>query len=137
MKMMLKVPIIMGSTSDEKHADSLIKLVNDFNSLNTTNIVMEKRVCSAHKYASYLETMMDEYENDDRIEEQIPIDFCNLLEWMKNRSIKNLTFTGKNYFDGIVCKINYNDLLTIKKNYYYNWFNEEAFQFDYIGGADF
>ena len=65
MKMMMKVPIIMGSTSDEKHADSLIKLVNDFNSLNTTNIVMEKRVCSAHKYASYLETMMDEYENDD------------------------------------------------------------------------
>jgi len=76
-------------------------------------------------------------ENDDRIEEQIPIDFCNLLEWMKNKSIKNLTFTGKNYFDGIVCKINYNDLLTIKKNYYNNWFNEEAFQFDYIGGADF
>ena len=65
MKMTMKVLIIMGSTSDEKHADSLIKLVNDFNSLNTTNIVMEKRVCSAHKYASYLETMMDEYENDD------------------------------------------------------------------------
>ena len=56
---------------------------------------------------------------------------------MENKSIKNLTFTGKNYFDGIVCKINYNDLLTIKKNYNYNWFNEEAFQFDYIGGADF
>ena len=56
---------------------------------------------------------------------------------MKNKSIKNLTFTGKNYFDGIVCKINYNDLLTIKKNYNHNWFNEEAFQFDYIGGADF
>ena len=76
--------------------------------------------------------------NDNtRINDNIPIDFYNLLEWMKNRSIKNLTFTGKNYFDGIVCKINYNDLLTIKKNYNYNWFNEEAFQFDYIGGADF
>ena len=67
MKMMMKVPIIMGSTSDEKHADSLIKLVDDFNLKNFTNIVMEKRVCSAHKYASYLETMMSEYENNEEL----------------------------------------------------------------------
>ena len=33
MKMMMKVPIIMGSTSDEKHADSLIKLVKFSNIL--------------------------------------------------------------------------------------------------------
>ena len=67
MKMMMKVPIIMGSTSDEKYADSLIKLAEEFNMKNYTNIVMEKRVCSAHKYASYLETMMEEYENNEEL----------------------------------------------------------------------
>ncbi len=58
---MLRVPIIMGSASDEKHADQLQSLVDDFNLEHSTNIVLEKRVCSAHKYGSYLETIMSEY----------------------------------------------------------------------------
>ena len=37
--MMMKVPIIMGSTSDEKYADSLIKLADEFNMKNYTKAV--------------------------------------------------------------------------------------------------
>lgn len=76
--------------------------------------------------------------NDNiRINDNIPIDFYNLLEWMKNNSIKNITFSGKNYFDGVICKVDYDEMLSIKNKYKYQCINEEAFEFAYIGGADF
>ena len=75
--------------------------------------------------------------DNTRINDNIPIDFYNLFNWMQDNSIKNLIFSGKNYFDGIVCKVNYNELISIKNNYNSYHINEEAFEFNYIGGADF
>ena len=75
--------------------------------------------------------------DNTRINDNIPIDFYNLFNWMQDNSIKNLIFSGKNYFDGIVCKVDYNELISIKNNYNSYHINEEAFEFNYIGGADF
>ena len=53
---------------------------------------------------------------------------------MKNNSIKNITFSGKTI--SVELQSSYNKMLSIKNNYKYQYINEEAFEFAYIGGAD-
>ena len=75
--------------------------------------------------------------NNQRINDNIPLNYHHFKRWMEDKSIDYITFLGKNYFDGVICKISYNELCFIEQSNKLHFKNEEAFEFNYIGGADF
>jgi 5-(carboxyamino)imidazole ribonucleotide mutase len=54
------VPILMGSKSDQKHAEKIISALERF------GIQAQIRVASAHKTPAYLLSVLQEYESDSR-----------------------------------------------------------------------
>jgi 5-(carboxyamino)imidazole ribonucleotide mutase len=54
------VPILMGSKSDQKHAQTIV------NALEKFGITAQIRVASAHKTPTYLLSVLQEYESDSR-----------------------------------------------------------------------
>ena len=75
--------------------------------------------------------------DENRVDENVPTSFYRLKLWMEDNSITKLTFLGKNYFDGIICRVSYDDICCIEKTYELKYINEESYEFNYIGGADF
>ena len=64
---LIKIPIIMGSNKDLKHAIALKEKVDNFSKTKNVNVRVEIRVCSAHKNAPLLMSMLSKYEVDESV----------------------------------------------------------------------
>ena len=62
-----KIPIIMGSNKDLKHANALKAKIDTFSVSKQINLSVEIRVCSAHKHSLLLMHMLEKYEYDESI----------------------------------------------------------------------